>query len=104
VVDAPTWDKALRVGDKLLDHRGQADLPTPPEQTKLCRDVAKKGHDLRSAVREFEGAISNEDFDLFLKPFLIRARLSDTRSRAIISNSGPLSWSTSTTASASASL
>jgi hypothetical protein len=54
VVDAPTWDKALRVADRLLDHRGQADLPTPPEQAKLCRELAKKGQDLRGAVRDFE--------------------------------------------------
>ncbi|HEY5377150.1 MAG TPA: hypothetical protein VIK01_25895 [Polyangiaceae bacterium] len=54
VVDAPTWDKALRVADRLLDHRGQADLPSPPEQAKLCRDVAKKGRDLREHVRDFD--------------------------------------------------
>jgi len=54
VVDAPTWDKALRVADRLLDHRGQADLPTPPEQAKLCRELAKKGRELREAVRDFE--------------------------------------------------
>jgi hypothetical protein len=54
VVDAPTWDKALRVAEKLLDHRGQADLPTPPEQTKLCGEAGKKGKALRDAVRDFE--------------------------------------------------
>jgi len=54
VVDAPTWDKALRVADKLLDHRGQADLPTPPEQSKLCREVAKKGKEIRDSVRDFD--------------------------------------------------
>lgn len=57
VVDAPTWDKALRVADRLLDHRGQADLPTPPEQAKLCREVAKKAAVLRTSVREFEARL-----------------------------------------------
>jgi len=54
VVDAPTWDKALRVADRLFDHRGQADLPTSPEQAKLCREITKKGLDVRAAVRDFE--------------------------------------------------
>lgn len=54
VVDAPTWDKARRVADRLLDQRGQADLPTPPEQAKLCREVAKKGNELRASVRDFD--------------------------------------------------
>lgn len=54
VVDAPTWDKALRVADKLLNHRGQADLPTPPEQTKLCREVGTKGREVRDSVRDFD--------------------------------------------------
>ena len=54
VVDAPTWDKARRVADRLLDQRGQADLPTPPEQAKLCREVAKKGNELRDNVRDFD--------------------------------------------------
>lgn len=34
---------------------------------------------IESAVRDFEGAIAAEDFDLFLKPFLIRARLAEMR-------------------------
>ncbi|MBN2195246.1 MAG: hypothetical protein JW751_20685 [Polyangiaceae bacterium] len=54
VVDSPTWDKARRVAERLLEHRGNADLPTPPEQAKLCRDVAKKGRELRDAVRDFD--------------------------------------------------
>lgn len=54
VVDAPTWDKALAVADKFLDHRGQADLPTPPEQAKLVRDAAKKARELRDEVRDFD--------------------------------------------------
>lgn len=54
VVDAPTWDKALGVADRLIDQRGQGDLPTPPEQAKLCREVAKKGRELRDAVRDFD--------------------------------------------------
>jgi hypothetical protein len=54
VVDSPTWDKALRVADRLFDHRGQADLPTPPEQAKLCRELATKGLAIRTAVRDFE--------------------------------------------------
>jgi hypothetical protein len=54
VVDAPTWDKALRVAERLFDHRGHADLPTPPEQAKLCRELAKKGRELRDNVRDFD--------------------------------------------------
>jgi hypothetical protein len=54
VVDSPTWDKALRVAERVVDHRGRADLPTPPEQAKLCREVAKAGKDLRDAVRDFD--------------------------------------------------
>ncbi len=57
VVDAPTWDKALRVADRLLDQRGQADLPNPPEQAKLCREVAKKGSELRAIVRDFDARL-----------------------------------------------
>lgn len=57
VVDAPTWDKALRVADRLLGHRGQADLPSPPEQAKLCREVAKKGAELRAIVRDFDARL-----------------------------------------------
>jgi hypothetical protein len=57
VVDAPTWDKALNVANRLLDVRGRADLPTPPEQSKLCQDVAKKGLDLRDAIRDFEARL-----------------------------------------------
>jgi hypothetical protein len=57
VVDSPTWDKALRVAESLIDHRGSADLPTPPEQAKLCREVAKKGSELRAAVRDVEARL-----------------------------------------------
>lgn len=57
VVDAPTWDKALRVADRVLDLRGQAELPTPPAQKKLCDDLTKKGRELRGAVREFEASL-----------------------------------------------
>jgi hypothetical protein len=57
VVDAPTWDKALGVADRLLDHRGQADLPTPPEQAKLIRDTARKASDLRTQVRDVEARL-----------------------------------------------
>jgi hypothetical protein len=57
VVDSPTWDKALRIAERLIDHRGPADLPTPPEQAKLCRDVAKKGRELRDAIRDYEARL-----------------------------------------------
>ncbi len=57
VVDAPTWDKALHVADRLFGHRGQADLPTPPEQAKLCRELATKGTAIRGTVRDFEARL-----------------------------------------------
>jgi len=57
VVDAPLWDKALRVAERLFDHRGSADLPTPPEQAKLCREVAKRASEARVQVRDFEGRL-----------------------------------------------
>lgn len=57
VVDAPIWDKALGVADKLLDHRGQADLPTPPEQAKLVRDAEKKAQALRTAIRDIDARL-----------------------------------------------
>lgn len=57
VVDAPAWDKARSVADRVLDVRGRADLPTPPEQAKLCHEVAKKGAELRAAVRDFDARL-----------------------------------------------
>lgn len=36
---------------------------------------------IESAVRDFKGAISAEDFDLFLEPFLIRSRLAEMRTQ-----------------------
>jgi hypothetical protein len=57
VVDAPTWDKARSVADKLLEVRGLSDLPTPPEQAKLCAEAATKGHELRKAIRDFDGRL-----------------------------------------------
>jgi hypothetical protein len=53
VVDAPTWDKALRVADRLFDLHGRADLPTPPEQAKLCREIAQRGAELRGGVESY---------------------------------------------------
>jgi hypothetical protein len=57
VVDAPTWDKARHVANRLLTHEVKADLPTPPEQAKLCREIAKKGRELRNKVGEFDTAL-----------------------------------------------
>jgi hypothetical protein len=57
VVDAPAWDKALKVADRLFGVKGLADLPTPPEQAKLCREVAKKGQEIRAAVRDFDARL-----------------------------------------------
>jgi len=57
VVDSPAWDKALRIAERLIDHHGSADLPTPPEQAKLCRDVAKKGREIREAIRDFDARL-----------------------------------------------
>ncbi|MFZ5478740.1 MAG: hypothetical protein ACOZNI_18355, partial [Myxococcota bacterium] len=54
VVDPPTWDKALRVAERLLDVRGRAELPTSPEQAKLCRDVAAPANAQVEAARLFE--------------------------------------------------
>ena len=54
VVDSPTWDKAKSVAEKLLDVRGRADLPTSPEQAKLCRDVAEPARTLTTALNLFE--------------------------------------------------
>ncbi len=54
VVDAPTWDKARRVAEKLLEVRGRSDLPTSPEQAKLARDVGVEAKRLAEAARGFE--------------------------------------------------
>ena len=57
VVDSPTWDRALRVADRLLGHRDSADLPNPREQAKLYREVGSKGWELRKAIRDFESCL-----------------------------------------------
>ena len=54
VVDAPTWDKARRVAEKLLEVRGRSDLPTSPEQAKLARDVGVEAKKLAESARSFE--------------------------------------------------
>ena len=51
VVDAPTWDRAIAVADRLLQVKGRADLPTSPEQSKLSRDAV-------AATRELRGRLS----------------------------------------------
>lgn len=52
VVDAPTWDRARRVADLLLGVKGRAELPTPPEQAKLSRDVEEAALALVTSVRQ----------------------------------------------------
>lgn len=54
VVDAPTWDKARRVAEKLLEVRGRSDLPTSPEQAKLARDAGAEAKKLAESARGFE--------------------------------------------------
>lgn len=57
VVDHPEWDKALRVAESLLGITGRADLPTPPEQDKLCREVANVGRNLEGPLKVFESRL-----------------------------------------------
>jgi hypothetical protein len=50
VVDAPVWDKALRVASELLEVKGRDPLPTSPEQAKLVRDAQKSVSQLLEAT------------------------------------------------------
>jgi len=54
VVDAPTWDKARKVAERLVDVRGRSDLPTSPEQAKLVKDASAEAGKLTQAARLFQ--------------------------------------------------
>lgn len=54
VVDAPTWDNARHVAEKLLEVRGRAELPSPPEQVKLCREAATMAKQVLDRLKDFE--------------------------------------------------
>lgn len=58
VVDAPTWDKALHVAKRFFELKGRSDLPSPPEQSKLFRDVGKVAEPTLKALADFEKALS----------------------------------------------
>ncbi len=53
VVDAPTWDKARSVAKRVCGVEGRADLPSPPEQSKLSRDVGIAARRLKDDVDSF---------------------------------------------------
>ncbi len=42
VLDHPSWEEARRLGAQLLGLKGRADLPSAPEQNKLCRDLLRE--------------------------------------------------------------
>jgi uncharacterized protein DUF6079 len=53
VVDAPTWDKARTIARKVCGVEGRVDLPSPPEQSKLSRDVGTAARKLKDEVDIF---------------------------------------------------
>jgi hypothetical protein len=57
VVDAVQWERALKVADRLLGVAGRADLPNPPEQAKLCREVAAAARPLADSLRGFDAGL-----------------------------------------------
>lgn len=54
VVDAPTWDKARSVAKRVCGVEGRADLPSPPEQSKLSREVGTAARKLKDEVGIFQ--------------------------------------------------
>jgi hypothetical protein len=57
VVDAPTWDRARSAARMLLAVETKADLPSPPEQTKLSRDITAGAEKLKKQVDELLGVL-----------------------------------------------
>jgi hypothetical protein len=54
VVDAPTWDKARNIAKRVCGVEGRVDLPSPPEQSKLSRDVGTAARKLKDEVDIFQ--------------------------------------------------
>ncbi|MCC6552176.1 MAG: hypothetical protein IT372_04025 [Polyangiaceae bacterium] len=57
VVDAPTWDRARSAARAVLGVEGRADLPSPPEQSKLSRDVGAAARKMKQVVDEFQASL-----------------------------------------------
>jgi hypothetical protein len=57
VVDAPTWDKARNIARRVCGVEGRADLPSPPEQSKLSRDVGTAARKLKDEGDFFQSIL-----------------------------------------------
>lgn len=59
VVDAPTWDRARTVARRVLGVDKAAELPSPPEQSKLARDVGAAAKRLRATAEGLQARLRN---------------------------------------------